>query len=52
MYCGLERLSGETYTDEESQLYVKVIVGNKTWYWNKETGEFDGTSFKVAEGQL
>ena len=30
---------------EESQLYVKVIVGNKTWYWNKETGEFDGTSF-------
>ena len=34
---------------EESRLYVKVIVGNKAWYWNKETGEFDGTSFKVAE---
>ena len=34
---------------EESQLYVKVIVGDKTWYWNKGTGEYDGTSFKVAE---
>ena len=32
---------------EESQLYVKVIVDRKTWYWNKETGEFDGTSFDV-----
>jgi len=34
---------------EESQLYVKVITGNKTWYWNKDTGEYDGTSFKVNE---
>lgn len=34
---------------EESQLYVKVIVGNKTWYWNKDTGEYDGTAFRVNE---
>jgi len=36
---------------KESQRYVKVIAGNKTWYWNKETGEFDGTSFRVNENQ-
>lgn len=30
---------------EESQLYVKVIVGDKTWYWSKKTGKSDGTSF-------
>jgi len=34
---------------EESPLYVTVTVGNKTWYWNKDTGEYDNTSFKVAE---
>jgi len=30
---------------EESQLFLKVIVGDKTWYWSKETGKFDGISF-------
>ena len=30
---------------EESPFYVKVIVGNKTWYWSKDAGKFDGTSF-------
>jgi len=34
---------------EESPLFLKVIVGDKTWYWSKETGEFDGTSFRVNE---
>ena len=34
---------------KESQLYVKVTVGGKTWYWNKDTGEFDGTSFTKAK---
>ena len=33
---------------EESQLYVKVIVNSYIWYWSKETGEFDGTSFDTA----
>ena len=28
--------------------YFKIIVGKKTWYWNIDTGEFDGTSFKVG----
>jgi len=34
---------------EESPRYVEVIVGNKTWYWDKDTGEFDGTSFDVKQ---
>jgi len=34
---------------KESQFYVKVTVGKKTWYWNKDTGEYDGESFRVAE---
>ncbi len=34
---------------EETPYYYKVTVGNKTWYWNKDTGEFDGTSFDMTE---
>lgn len=30
---------------EETPYYFKVTVGHKTWYWNKDTGKFDGTSF-------
>jgi len=30
---------------EETLYYCKVTVGNETWYWNKDTGEFDGESF-------
>ena len=37
---------------EESELYVKVIIGNKTWYWSKDTGKFDGTSFDWKRDQL
>jgi hypothetical protein len=22
---------------EETPFYYKVVVGNKTWYWNKDT---------------
>ena len=29
---------------EETPYYYKVTVGSKTWYWNKDTGKFDGTS--------
>ncbi len=27
---------------EETPYYYKVTVGNKTWYWDKDTGEYDG----------
>ncbi len=40
--------NGWTVTFEETPYYFKLTVGNKTWYWNRDTGEFDGTSFKVA----
>ncbi|KKM63466.1 hypothetical protein LCGC14_1511270 [marine sediment metagenome] len=31
---------------EVSTLYLKIIVGKKTYYFNTETGEFDGTSWE------
>ena len=34
---------------EETPYYFKLTTGNKTWYWNRDTGEFDGTSFRVTE---
>ncbi|KKN23680.1 hypothetical protein LCGC14_0902390 [marine sediment metagenome] len=27
-----------------NDLYYRVTVGRRNWYWVKETGEFDGTS--------
>jgi len=33
---------------EETLYYYKVTVGRKTWYWNRDTGEFDGDSCKVS----
>ena len=34
---------------EESPYYYIVRVGGKVWYWNRETGKFDGTSWQVAD---
>ena len=39
--------NGEEIVFEETPYYYKVTVGRKTWYWNKDTGEFDGTSCRV-----
>lgn len=27
---------------KETPYYFTVIIDRKTWYWNKDTGEFDG----------
>jgi hypothetical protein len=27
---------------EETPYYFTVTIGRKTWYWNKDIGEFDG----------
>jgi len=32
---------------EETSFYYRVTVGNKTWYWKKDTGKYDGVSVKV-----
>ena len=37
---------------EETPYYYKVTVGKKTWYWNIDTGEFDGESFNIVEKGL
>ena len=34
---------------KESLYYYTVTVGKRTWYWNKDTGGFDGTSFDCKE---
>ncbi len=41
--------NGERVRFEETAYYFKLTIGRKTWYWNRDTGEYDGTSFKVVE---
>ena len=45
----LECSNGTQVKFEESPYYYELTIGRKTWYWRRDTGEFDGTSFKVAE---
>ena len=37
-------MTREISTSYGTQPFYMVTIGNKTWYWSKETGEFDGTS--------
>ena len=41
--------NGDRIKFEETPYYFKITIGKRTWYWVRETGEYDGTSFKVAE---
>jgi len=41
--------NGETVSFEETPYYYKLIVGDKTWYWNSDTGKYDGTSIEIKE---
>jgi len=34
---------------EETPYYFIVTVGVGTWYWCKDTGEFDGKSFGLRQ---
>ncbi len=34
---------------EVSPYYLKVIVGRKTYYFERKTGKFDGTSYQVGD---
>ncbi len=40
----METTNGQAVKFEETDSYFKLTIGNKTWYWNKDTGEYDGTS--------
>ena len=39
---------GDKITLEVSPDYLKVVIGRKTYYFDKEKGTFDGTSYQVA----
>ncbi|GAJ10927.1 unnamed protein product [marine sediment metagenome] len=30
---------------EETPYFFKLTIGHKTWYWERETGKYDGVSF-------
>jgi hypothetical protein len=32
-----------------SSLYSKISIGNRDWYFIRETGEFDGTSVNFVD---
>jgi hypothetical protein len=34
---------------EEGLYFYMVTVGDKTWYWSKETSKFDGVSFPLKD---
>jgi len=44
-----ECTNGGKVSFEETPYYFKLTIGNKTWYWDKDTGEYDGTSCKVCD---
>jgi len=44
--------NGKEIEFKETPYYYCVTVGGKTWYWNRDTGKFDGTSFRVNENQV
>jgi len=38
--------NGEKVSFEETPYYFKLTVGNKTWYWDRDTGKYDGVSYQ------
>ena len=41
--------NGERVRFEGTPYYFKLTTGNKTWYWYRDTGKFDGTSFDIED---
>jgi len=39
--------NGKDLICEITPYYFKVTLGNKTWYWNIDTGEYDGESIEL-----
>lgn len=44
-----DKVTGHKVTIQVSPYYSTLIVDNKVYYFNKETGEFDGTSIPTGE---
>ncbi len=40
--------NGDKVKIEETPYYLTITLENRTWYWNKDTGKYDGTSCKVG----
>jgi hypothetical protein len=40
---------GDKIKLEISPYYLEVNVGSKTYYFKRETGEFDGTSYHLRD---
>jgi len=40
--------NGTRVVFEETPYYFKLTMGNKTWYWDRDTGKFDGTSWPMG----
>ena len=43
----LKCTNGESVKLQETPFYFKLTIGNKTWYWDRDTGEYDGVSWGV-----
>jgi len=41
--------NGEDLRFEETPYYFKIIIGRKVWYWDRDTGKYDGTACQVEE---
>lgn len=41
--------TGDAVTFEETPYYFKLTIGIKTWYWDKDTGKYDGISVRVVD---
>ena len=40
--------NGDEIKFEETPYYFKLTKGLKTWYWNRDNGEYDGVSHRVS----
>ena len=41
--------NGEMVSFEETPYYYKLTIGKKTWYWDRDTGKYDGVSYQVVD---
>ena len=41
--------NGEKLEFRESPYYFTITIGKKTWYRVRETGKYDGTSYRVED---
>jgi len=49
MLVTVELENGETLKFETTSEYYTVTVDKTTWYWRRDTGEFEGAGTKVLD---